>query len=110
MKIYPKIMHGTSVESKSLPELSPEEHALCKAAFRQFDSDGVCVCASRSHGRSDILNKLHVSGSGAISVKELKSAMIAMGQNPSDDEVFHLVALVCPGTLEGVESAISTGP
>eukprot|EP00878_Enallax_costatus_P021168 GHUV01022401.1.p1 GENE.GHUV01022401.1~~GHUV01022401.1.p1 ORF type:complete len:153 (+),score=61.32 GHUV01022401.1:679-1137(+) len=49
--------------------LSAEELDLCRKAFNSFDKDG----------------------SGTIHVKELKAALSAMNQHPSDEELFVMI-------------------
>merc|ERR1712028_269094 len=50
---------------QSIMSLTPEQEKECKEAFDLFDGDG----------------------SGAIDTKELKVAMMALGFEPSDDEI-----------------------
>lgn len=55
-----------------LPKLSEEELEMCRKAFQLFDKDG----------------------SGTIDIKELKTALTALGQNPSDEELFVMISQV----------------
>merc|ERR1711865_908136 len=54
---------------QSIMSLTPEQEKECKEAFDLFDGDG----------------------SGAIDTKELKVAMMALGFEPSDDEIDKMV-------------------
>jgi len=56
----------------NLPKLSDDEMEMCKKAFMMFDKDG----------------------SGTIDVKELKAAMNALGQTPSDEELYVMISQV----------------
>uniref|UniRef100_A0A7S0UV11 EF-hand domain-containing protein n=1 Tax=Polytomella parva TaxID=51329 RepID=A0A7S0UV11_9CHLO len=55
-----------------LPKLTDEELELCRKAFSMFDKDG----------------------SGTIDVRELKTALSALGQNPTDEELFVMISKV----------------
>merc|ERR1712153_189783 len=57
-----------SIDQSIMP-LTPEQEKECKEAFDLFDGDG----------------------SGAIDTKELKVAMMALGFEPSDDEIDKMV-------------------
>ncbi|CAG9466478.1 unnamed protein product [Pedinophyceae sp. YPF-701] len=52
--------------------LSPDEITMCRKAFAQFDADG----------------------SGTIDVSELRTALEALGQQPTEDELFNMIAQV----------------
>eukprot|EP00195_Chlamydomonas_chlamydogama_P001697 CAMPEP_0202919866 /NCGR_PEP_ID=MMETSP1392-20130828/76554_1 /ASSEMBLY_ACC=CAM_ASM_000868 /TAXON_ID=225041 /ORGANISM="Chlamydomonas chlamydogama, Strain SAG 11-48b" /LENGTH=148 /DNA_ID=CAMNT_0049613327 /DNA_START=173 /DNA_END=619 /DNA_ORIENTATION=+ len=56
----------------NLPRLTEEELDLCRKAFQMFDKDG----------------------SGTIDVRELKTALNALGQNPTDEELFVMISQV----------------
>mmetsp|Transcript_40898 Transcript_40898/g.97199 ORF Transcript_40898/g.97199 Transcript_40898/m.97199 type:complete len:155 (-) Transcript_40898:100-564(-) len=56
-------------KAKTAINLTPEEQASCAEAFRAFDRDG----------------------SGTIDSKELKQVLNALGQNPTDEEVFNMI-------------------
>uniref|UniRef100_A0A7S0RM74 EF-hand domain-containing protein n=1 Tax=Chlamydomonas leiostraca TaxID=1034604 RepID=A0A7S0RM74_9CHLO len=55
-----------------LPRLNEEELEMCRKAFQLFDKDG----------------------SGTIDVKELKTALTALGQQPTDEELFVMISQV----------------
>ena len=62
------------------PPLSQEELDACRDAFLMFDKDR----------------------SGSIDVWELKLVLVAMGQNPSEEEVFEIIASMdddCSGSI-----------
>ena len=52
--------------------LSADEIAACREAFAKFDKDG----------------------SGTIDTNELKATLQAMGQNPTEEELFQMIAQV----------------
>ncbi|PNH04659.1 Dynein light chain, flagellar outer arm [Tetrabaena socialis] len=54
----------------NLPPLTEEELDMCRKAFNMFDKDA----------------------SGTIDVKELRTALSALGQNPTEEELFVMVS------------------
>lgn len=60
------------ISKDSLPKLTPEEVDMCRKAFAMFDRDA----------------------SGTIDTKELKTALSALGQNPSEEELFVMISQV----------------
>ena len=60
----------------ALPQLTEDEIKRCRQSFGQFDKDQ----------------------SGTIDIKELRTAMQGLGQNPSDEELFVMISLSRRGT------------
>lgn len=54
----------------NMAPLSEEELDMCRKAFTMFDKDGT----------------------GTIDVRELKTALIALGQQPTDEELFVMIS------------------
>jgi Ca2+-binding EF-hand superfamily protein len=63
---------GTNLSSLSVAMLTQEEIDKCREAFERFDKDG----------------------SGTIDAWELKETLKAMGQNPSDEDIFQMLSQV----------------
>ncbi|GFR53023.1 hypothetical protein Agub_g15715 [Astrephomene gubernaculifera] len=58
--------------STNLPPLNDEELEMCRKAFNMFDKDA----------------------SGTIDTKDLRTALSALGQNPSEEEMFVMISQV----------------
>ncbi|PNW88936.1 hypothetical protein CHLRE_01g051250v5 [Chlamydomonas reinhardtii] len=56
----------------NLPNLTDEEMDMCRKAFAMFDKDG----------------------SGTIDTKELRTALSALGQNPTEEDMFVMISQV----------------
>ena len=94
-----------------LPRLTEEELDLCRKAFQHFDKDGAECSAKQTRAQlsryigpsklqmlvlmqDNISGRHALAGSGTIDVKELRTALAALGQNPTDEELFVMISQV----------------
>lgn len=63
---------SSNTNISNMAPLSEEELDMCRKAFTMFDKDGT----------------------GTIDVRELKTALIALGQQPTDEELFVMISQV----------------
>ena len=87
---------------------------MCRKAFHMFDKDGACFDACmharyvarwvRRGALSVACTRSACTGSGTIDVKELRTALNALGQHPTDEELFVMISQVgcaCMGRRAG---------